>query len=187
MTDLPFPLDGRTLVVGPSNAGKTHLTARALEAWVGQHGPDGVVVLDFGPEVERDGRVLGGRLDRETVVPEGVWYGVLEAHAPRATGADEADAVALAADNARRARELFAAAPAEPRAAFVNDATIPFQHEVGNPDALFDAVAGADCVVANAFESDELGTDDPVSRQERRALATLRDWADRVVELERRD
>lgn len=186
MTDLPFPLDGRTLVVGPSNAGKTWLTARALEAWVEAHGSDGVVVLDFGPEVPRDGRVLGGRLEREIAIPDDVWYGVLEAHAPRATGSDEAETVALAADNTRRAAELFEAAPAEPRAGFVNDATIPFQHESSDPKALFDALAGAECVVANAFESDELGTDDPVSRNERRALAALRDWADRVVTPDRR-
>jgi hypothetical protein len=37
--------------------------------------------------------------------------------------------------------------------------------------------------VLNAFESDELGTDDPVSRREREVLATLRAWADRVVRL----
>lgn len=184
MSDVPFPLEGRTLVVGPSNAGKTHVTAVALRTWVGDHGPDGVIVFDFGPAVERDGRVLGGRLTREGAIPDGVWYGVLEAHAPRATGADEAEAVALAADNARRAITLFDAAPTSPRAAFVNDATIPFQHDSGDPRALFDAVAGAECIVVNVFESDELGTDDPVSRNERRALAAFRDWADRVVALD---
>lgn len=187
MSQFPFPLEGRTLVVGPSNAGKTHATAAALRAWVDEHGADGVVVLDFGPEVERDGRVLGGRLDREVEVPDGVWHRSLDTHAPRAMGADEAESVALAAENARRAAELFAAAPAAPRAGFVNDATIPFQHESGDPTALFDVLADAECAVVNAFESDELGTDDPVSRHERRALAALRDWADRVVELDRRE
>lgn len=186
MSDLPFPLDGRTLIVGPSNAGKTWLTARALDAWVADCGVDGVVVFDFGPEVEHEGRVLGGRLDRETTIPDGVWYGVLDAHAPRATGEDEDEVVALAAENARRAADLFAAAPAEPRAVFVNDATIPFQHTSGNLDDLFDAVAGAECIVVNAFESDELGTADRVSRAERQALAMFRNWADRVVELDRR-
>lgn len=186
MSDVPLPLEGRTLVVGPSNAGKTHVTAVALRAWVAEHGPDGVVVFDFGPEVTRDDRVLGGRLTREGAIPDGVWYGVLEAHAPRASGADVAEAVALAADNTRRAAMLFDAAPGTPRAAFVNDATIPFQHESGAPRTLFDTVAGAECIVVNAFESDELGTDDPVSRNERRALAAFRDWADRVVTLDAR-
>lgn len=186
MTDLPFPLEGRTLIVGPSNAGKTWLTARALEAWVADHGADGVVVLDFGPEVHRDGRVLGGRLGRETAIPDGAWYGRLAANAPRATGDDEAETVALAAENARRAAELFDAVPGEARAAFVNDTTIPFQHESAAPSVLFDALAGAECVVANAFESDELGRDDLVSRNERRTLDALRDWADRIVSQQRR-
>lgn len=186
MSDLPFSLHGRTLVVGPSNAGKTHVTLAALQAWVTEHGPDGVIAFEFGPEVTRERRVIGGRLTRHGDIPDGVWYGELEAQAPRATGTDEAEAVALAADNARRAVKLFDAAPAAPRAAFVNDATIPFQHESSDPQALFDAIAGAECTVVNAFESDELGTNDPVSRNERRALAVFRDWADRVVELDRR-
>lgn len=186
MIDLPFPLDGRTLIVGPSNAGKTWLTARSLEAWIADNGPAGVVVLDFGPEVQRNDRVLGGRLVRETTIPDAIWYRVLEAHAPRATGDDETEMVSLAADNARRAAELFEAVPERIRAAFVNDATIPFQHEYSEPSILFDRLAEAECVVANAFESDELGSDDPVSRNERRALASLREWADRVVSLDRR-
>lgn len=98
MTGLPFPLTGSTLIVGPSQAGKTRLTARALEAWVDRHGTYDVVVLEFAPELERNGRTLGGRLDRFTTIPDGVWHGVLDAHAPRAEGANEAEAVALAKD-----------------------------------------------------------------------------------------
>ena len=184
MIDLPFPLEGRTLVVGPSNAGKTRLTARALAAWIDRHGANGVVVLDFGPEIEREGRLLGGRLDRFVAVPDTAWHGAIDAHGPRAEGEDEAAAVALAADNARRAADLIAAAPAGPRAVFVNDATIAFQHPVGDLDDLFGLAAPAACVVLNAFESDELGTDDAVSRAERRALERLRDWVDRTVELD---
>jgi hypothetical protein len=37
--------------------------------------------------------------------------------------------------------------------------------------------------VVNAFESDELGTDDAVSRQERLALDALVAGADRIVRL----
>ena len=180
---LPFPLAGTTLIVGPSNAGKTRLTARALDAWVEDHGPDGVVVFEFGPELERDGRILGGRLDRFTTVPAGAWHGVLEAHAPRAAADSPAEATTFAADNARRAADLFDAAPAEPRAVFVNDATIPFHHPDGDPARLLDYCARADAAVCNALESDELGVDDPVSRAERAALAAFRERADRVLEL----
>ena len=182
MTDLSFPLAGSTLVVGPSQAGKTRLTARALDAWVDREGSAGVVVLEFAPEVERDGQVLGGRLDRFTTVPDGAWHGVLDAHAPRSEGETATESAALARDNAARAERVLDAAP-EPRAVFVNDATIPLQHESVDAERLTAYCGRAECAVLNAFESDELGTDDPVSRRERSALASLRAWADRTVDL----
>ena len=186
--DLPFPLAGTTRVTGPSNVGKTRLTARALDAWVGERGADGVVVLDFAPEVERDGKLLGGRLDRFTTVPDGAFHGVLDAHAPRTDGDDEAEALDYAADNAERALALFEAAPPEPTAVFVNDATIPFQHPDGDPDCLLSYCERADAAVLNAFDSDELGVDHPVSRRERAALERLTARVDRRVELtDRRD
>lgn len=184
MTDLPFPLSGTTLVTGPSNVGKTRLTARAIDAWVERRGVDGVVVLDFGPEIEREGRVLGGRLSRFGALPDGVWQGILDAHAPRAEGANVEESVRLAEDNAVRARRLIEAAPTDPHAVFVNDATIPFQHERGVPGGLTEYCDRAETAVLNAFESDELGTDDPVSLRERAALSAFREWADRVVRLD---
>jgi len=183
-TTLPFPLAGTTLIVGPSNAGKTRLTARALAAWTERNGPDDAVVFEFAPEVERDGRLLGGRLDRFVTPPAGAWRGVLDAHAPRST-ADSADAAAaLAADNARRAGAVFDAAPADPRAVFVNDATIPFQTPDADPSWLLGYCAGAEVAVLNALAADELVADDPVSEAERAALAALRERADRVVRLD---
>lgn len=185
MTDIPFPLDGSTLVLGPSQAGKTTLTARALDAWVDEAGVDGVVVLDFAPELERGGVLLGGRLSRFTDVPDGAFHGVLDAHAPRAeAGGDDETARELAADNARRAAELIDGAPGSPAAVFVNDATIPVQHESGDPARLTDYCDRATVAVCNAFDGDELGTDGPVSRQERTALSAFEAWADRVVRLD---
>jgi hypothetical protein len=183
VSGLPFRLAGSTLIVGPSQAGKTRLTARALETWVDRQGTEGLVVLEFAPELERDGRILGGRLDRFTTIPDGAWHGVLDAHAPRTEGADEAAAVALAKDNADRAIEVFEAAPA-PTAVFVNDATIPLQHGALGVDALTGYCDRGTCAVLNAFDSDELGTDDPVSRQERQAVRALRSWADRTIALD---
>jgi len=173
----PLPVEsGRHLVVGPSNSGKTRTTAATLARWVDDRGPDGVVVLDFAPAVERDGRLLGGRLDRFYRPPDDCWYGVLDAHAPRTDSRDGEEALALARSNAERARTLLAAAPS-PRAVFVNDATIPSQAD-GDPAPLLDVCAGADLAVVNAFESDELGTEDVVSRNERAALDGLENWAD---------
>jgi hypothetical protein len=183
VTDLPFPLSGSTLVLGPSRAGKTRLTARAIEAWIEAEGTDGVVVFEFGPDVERNGRVLGGRLDRFTTIPDGVWHGVLDAHAPRTEGESEDEILDLARENAQGADRLFEAAPPDPRAVFVNDATIPFQHEVGDPEWLLQYLDSATCAVVNALESTELGVDDPVSRREREVLAVLSDGMDRIVEL----
>jgi len=188
MATVPFPLDGSVLIVGPSQVGKTTMTAEALDGWIAAHGAAGVVVLDFAPEYEAEGRILGGRITRFTTVPDEAWHGVLEAHAPRAQseGVTE-EAVRLAGDNAARAVELLRAAPRPPRAVFVNDATIPFQHERGDPAELLAYCDRADVAVLNAFDSDELGIEDPVSRLERRTLAAFRRWADRVVELPRGD
>jgi hypothetical protein len=186
MARVPFPLDGNVLIVGPSQVGKTTMTAAALDDWVAAHGAVGLVVLDFAPEYEAEGRILGGRITRFTTVPDEAWYGVLEAHAPRAQSEGDAEeAVRLAADNAARAVELLQAAPPSPRAVFVNDATIPFQHERGDPAELLTYCDRAGFAVLNAFESDELGVEDPVSRRERRALAAFRRWTDRIVELPR--
>jgi|GEM_PF-315986 len=197
--DLPFPLAGTTLVVGPSNVGKTRLTARALTAWLDREGPDGVVIFDFAPEVERDGRILGGRLDRFVTPPSGVWRGVLDAHAPRATADTDDEAAALAADNAHRAADIVDAAPASPRAVFVNDATIPFQTPDADPGVLLDYCGRAEVAVLNALESgvsktprkdgeavdaDAIVGSDSVSRAERATLAALRDRADRVIRLD---
>jgi hypothetical protein len=182
--DLPFPLAGTTLIVGPSNVGKTRLTARALTAWLEREGADGVIVLDFAPEVERDGRVLGGRLDRFVTPPADVWRGVLDAHAPRATADSDAEAVSLAADNARRAGEVFDAAPADPRAVFVNDATIPFQTPDADPSRLLDYCDRAETAVLNALEADAIVGSDPVSEAERATLAAFRERVDRVVRLD---
>lgn len=179
--DLPPP-SGITLITGPSNVGKTRLTARAIRSWVDANGSSGVVVLEFAPEIEREGRILGGRLDRFGPLPEGIWTGVLDAHAPRSEADTDTEAVELAADNADRAARILDAAP-EPSAVFVNDATIPFQHDSGDLEAFVSYLDRAKTAVLNAYESDELGVDDPVSRQERRALTRLRGAADRHIRL----
>ena len=177
------PETGRVLVTGPSNVGKTRLTARALERWLTDHGPDGVVVLEFAPELERDGVVLGGRLDRVTTSPAGVWTGVLAAHAPRAESETADDARELARENAERAAEILEAMPVDSKAVFVNDATIPFQHDSGDSAKLLSRCSTASLVVMNAFESDELGVDDSVSRCEREARSALEAWADEQIRL----
>ncbi|ELZ43683.1 hypothetical protein C464_16067 [Halorubrum coriense DSM 10284] len=175
--------EGETLILGPSNVGKTRLTARALDRWVRQNGPSGVVVLEFAPELERDGTVLGGQLSRFTSVPDGAFHGIVEADAPRAESDDEDGALELAHGNADRAFRVLAAAPADPTAVFVNDATIALQANADRADALTDYCDRASVTVCNAFESDELGSEDSVSQNERAALHSLRAWADRIVEL----
>lgn len=172
-----LPLEGRVLVTGPSNVGKTRLTARALERWVATHGAEEVVILDFAPEVERDGVLVGGRLSRFTDLPEAAWVGVLDAHAPRLGGETAAETRRLARENAERSMALIESVP-EMEAAFVNDATIPFQHETGDLDALLAACEDANLVVMNAVADEMLGTDDPISRREREARRRLIGWAE---------
>lgn len=179
---MSLPTTGRVLITGPSNAGKTRLTARALAGWIETRGADGVAILDFAPELERDGGLLGGRLDRFVDVPEGAWVGVLDAHAPRAEGTTEKGVHELARENARGGTDLVESLPAS-RAVFVNDATIPFQHEAGDVEALLAACENAGLVVMNAFSGEELGTDDPISRREREARERLIEWADTHEEL----
>ncbi|WP_135304435.1 hypothetical protein [Haloarcula amylovorans] len=178
----PVPLAGRTLVVGPSNVGKTRLTAQALEAWTATNGPEACVVLDFAPEVERDGTILGGHLTQFTNVPKGAWHGVVDAHAPRADSESDDEAVALARENARVATSRLDAAPPDPMAVFVNDATIPAQADPEWIARLVDYCDRAEVAVLNAFEDDEFDPESPVSRNERAALNRLRAWADRVIE-----
>lgn len=168
---------GRVLITGPSNVGKTRCTARALDRWVDAHGANGVAILDFAPEIERDGVLLGGRLSRFTDLPEPAWTEVLDAHAPRAEGETPAETQRLARKNAELAMALIEAMP-EAEAVFVNDATIPFQHEQGDLDELLTACEAAALVVMNAFAGDELGTDNPISRRERAARRQLIGWAD---------
>jgi hypothetical protein len=184
MASLPFSLVGTTLLTGPSNVGKTRLTARAMDMWIADCGPAGVVVLDFAPEIKRDDQLLGGRLSRFTSVPSGAWYGTIEAHAPRAEGDSDATIHELAATNSENAVRLLDAAPTEPTAVFVNDATIPFQSGELASRHLTDYCDRAEVTVLNAFESDELGTDDSVSRHERSTLDVLKSWVGRIVELE---
>ncbi|WP_280536978.1 hypothetical protein [Halopenitus sp. POP-27] len=176
------PLCGSTLIVGPSNVGKTRHTAAALDRWVADHGPADVAVLEFAPELERDGRVLGGRLTRFTTIPDEIYYGRIDARAPRTESGTREEAIALARTNAERAARVISAAPDDPDAVFVNDATIPLQADTNRTTELIDYCSSASVVVCNAFESDELGVDDRISRTERAALSRLREWADRVVE-----
>jgi hypothetical protein len=164
----------KCLITGPSNSGKTRRTAALFEQWIETNGPDGVAILDFAPELERDGQVLGGRLTRATD-PGEAWYGAIDAHAPRAESETDQEALALAKENVDRAATLLDGAPSNQRAVFVNDATIPFQHPDGSLDRLFAYVDGA-VVVMNAFDSDELGSDDPVSRCEQEVLSRLDEW-----------
>lgn len=180
---MSLPTSGRVLITGPSNVGKTRLTARALAGWVEDRGAEGVTILDFAPEVERDGVLLGGRLDRFLDVPDGAWVGVLDARAPRAESESEAEARELARKNARGGMDLVESLPPS-RAVFVNDATIPLQHEAGDVEALLAACADAELVVMNAFSGEELGIDDPISRREREARERLIEWADTHEELQ---
>jgi hypothetical protein len=148
------------------------------------HGPDGTVVFDFGPEIERNGRTIGARLDRSTTLPEAIWVGRFDAHGPRSEGETPDDVLALARENADRANRLLEAGPLAPRAVFINDATIAVQHEVGDLDGLLEYAMEAECVMFNAFEGGDFGTADPVSQRERVVLERLRSCADRVVEIE---
>lgn len=172
-----LPSVGRVLITGPSNVGKTRLTAEALAEWVERRGARGVAILEFAPEIERNGVLLGGRLSRFTDLPGDAWIGVLDAHAPRTEGETDEEARELARENAVQAMDVIEAMPSS-AAIFVNDATIPFQHEVGDIEALLAACEGADLVVMNAFSGEELGENDPISRREREARTRLEEWAD---------
>jgi hypothetical protein len=183
---MTLPTSGRLLVTGPSNAGKTRLTARALAAWVEEHGPEGVAILEFAPEIERDGVLLGGRLDRFTDLPDRAWTGVLDAHAPRAGGTTSVETRELARENARNGMTLVESMPPS-HAVFVNDATIPFQHEVGDLTALLAACEDSEFVAMNAFSGSDLGTEDPISRRERAARRRLVEWVDTHERLETRE
>jgi len=179
-----FESMGSTLILGPSDVGKTRATASALEDWTANRGVDGMVVLDFAPEVRRDdGTLLGGRLTRFRALPDTAWCGVLEAYAPRASATTQQEALEYARRNGANAATLLDTAP-RPTALFVNDATIPFQHPAYPPIPLLKLLEDATYAVLNAFESTELGRDDLISRTERETREQLRTAVDRVCHLE---
>ncbi len=181
---MSLPSAGRVLLTGPSNVGKTRHTARSLAEWVEARGAEGVAILDFPPEVEREGVLLGGQLSRFIDLPEGAWTGVLDARAPRAEGKTDEKACELARENAREGMELVESMPSS-TAAFANDTRIPFQYEAGEIEALLAACVGAELVVMNAFSGSELGIADPISRREREARRELEAWADTHERLEK--
>lgn len=181
------PPTGRVLLTGPSNAGKTRATARAVRQWLDAHGAQGVVVLDFAPDYRQGAQVVGRPLSVFLDPPNGVWWRHQRGRAPRLEAQTDDEAVRLAEGNAHRADEALADAPSGPRAVFVNDATIPFQAPGRDPAPLLEYAADADHVVLNALDTTELGTDDPVSRQERAVLERLRSWTHEEVRLARPD
>lgn len=177
----PIRLEGSTLVVGPTNVGKTRLTAGAMRRWIGRHGPEGVVVIDLAPDLVVDGRRIGGPIERFEPVPDGVWFARVETDGPRTEGVDGADTAGIAARNADRATRAFRAAPADPVAVFVNDVTLALHDDVGRVGGITAYCDRARCAVVNAHEGGDLDRDDAISRREREAVRRLVDWADRVV------
>ena len=174
---MSLPTTGRVLITGPSNVGKTRRTAGVLAEWVEHRGEADVAILDFAPELERNGVLLGGRLSRFIAFPEKAWTGVVDAYAPRAESENGDEARKLARENATRAMAMIEAMPPS-KAVFVNDATIPFQHETGDIEALLAACEDAELVVMNAFWGNELGSEDLISRREREARKQLEEWAE---------
>ncbi len=177
------PLSGVTLIVGPLQAGKTHATAEILTRWLDRHGGSDVVVLDFAPSIPTEDGVIGGRIDRFIELPDSVWYGTIEARGPRSEGDSIAEMQSLAKQNADRVRHILKRAPASPRAVFVNDVTIGYQHDPDDLDMLQGYCQEAACVVLNAYEGDELTRADPISINERAVLDSLRQWSDREIRL----
>ncbi len=177
------PRSGRTLITGRSGVGKTRLTAAALQRWLDECGPADVVVLEFAPEVMHDGRLVGGRLHRHFDIPAQVWQGVIDAHAPRIEGNEPQEIDRLAKANAIAAQRVIDAIPPDPMAVFINDVTIPFHHPVASLDELLAKIRAAECVVINAFDSDELESES-IAVRERSVLRALESWADHVVRLD---
>lgn len=183
MTDDDIPLTGTTLIVGPLRAGKTRMTAAVLKRWLDEYGPSGVVVIDTAPEIESDEGLIGGRLDRFIDVPSAVFYGAVATSGPRAEGSSSEESRRIAKENAERARMLIESAPPTPRAVFVNDVTLAFQYDPSAVDDIATYWQDAECVVINAYEGSAFDKDDPISKNERRALARLKQFADRVIDL----
>lgn len=177
------PLTGITLIVGPLQAGKTNATAAILRRWLDRHGTSDVVILDFAPSIPTEDGVIGGKIDRFIELPDSVWYGTIEARGPRSEGDSIAEMRSLAKQNADRVRHVLKRAPTSPRAVFVNDVTIGYQHDPDELDMLQGYCQEATCVVLNAYKGDELTRDDPISTNERAVIDRLRQWSDREIRL----
>lgn len=182
-TNRPIPLVGTTLITGPSNTGKTRLTAPALNEWISRHGPDDIAIFEFGPEATCNGRVFGRRLNQFTEIPDETWQGVLDARVPRLEGTSTAEMMELARENMIGASQLLDNAPETPAAVFVNDATVGFQHPSSTPEELTAYCNRAELAIVNAFQNTMPGATDQISRANSRTIQTLASWADRSVSL----
>ena len=181
-----IPSTGRTVIRGASNVGKTRLTAAALARYVHCHGTEQVVLFDFAPTIVQADRIIGGRIDRFYEIPPGVWTGKIEAWGPRIESKSKEEALALARKNAVMAGMVMDQMPNDPRAIFVNDMTIPFQHPSADLSPRLKRWEVADHVVCNAYFGRELGAG-PIADREKTLHEAITAWASTVIDLPARD
>ncbi len=175
-----------TLVVGDVNSGKTRLTRHILRLFVESGRTDRLAVVDLAPDMSdadlsKGKRVsgIGGRLLAPPASSVVVFHGRI--HPPRLRARSSEEAMDLAQQNAKTARQLFESALArKPEAIFVNDASL-YLHD-GNPLMFLDWVRSVPTAVVNAYWGTTLG-EGPLTERERRGIAFLMEKCDRLIRL----
>ncbi|XGI84010.1 hypothetical protein ACEU6E_01805 [Halorutilales archaeon Cl-col2-1] len=187
---LSVSFSGSILVSGGLNVGKTRLTAETLVRYADKYPEAETVLLDFAPELMKDGDLVGGHVSRFVDVPETVSEYVLEANAPRLESDTEDGAVELARENHDKGVGLVESAPHDPDAVFVNDATIPFQYPDSDSGTLVEYCERADDCLLNVYDPRSGGDTETVlsdsgvlNSPEAATVESLRGWADVEIHL----
>ncbi len=165
----------RTLILGDVNTGKTQMTLRFLDGFMGRKRGE-VAVLDLAPEKTRG---IGGKM--EIPAHSGIFYYTTTIVPPRLTGRNPSEVEAYARQNARAIEELFFLYLKNPKKILViNDVSLYLQK--GNLDRLQEVLAPSHTVVINGYYGKALG-DSPFSEREKRQMDRLAKICDRVSRL----
>ncbi|MBL0714540.1 MAG: hypothetical protein JJV98_12655 [Desulfosarcina sp.] len=169
-------LNGRTLILGDVNSGKTRETLTILSDWLTAGPTLLMTILDLAPEPVRG---IGGRLSP----PQGFAgrYLFADIIPPRLTGRNAAEITRLAAANARAIESLFVdVLKAPPPILVINDVTLYLQ--AGDYTRLSAVIQSAPTVLINAYYGESF-TDHPISRRERRLTERLMQVCDQVIRM----
>ena len=169
----------RTLFVGDVGSGKTRLMAQLIRQALEQGSPEGIVVLDLGPNYRFAGKTVGARL--ELPISKNLLYlAPKQMRAPRLEGQTKEEVLEIAGKN-RKEIDVLLDSLGTPGTLFVNDVTMYFH--MGGAEKMIKLAVESSTFIANGYKGSSLPEDrgSGVSENERNGLEALGSRMDRVV------